>query len=65
MLEGFFVVWDDDVLYFVFCVKVIELEFMELVWNVNSNDDEDDEKNGFYVVEVEIDEESGEIKFEL
>ncbi|KAF7559604.1 hypothetical protein G7046_g4537 [Stylonectria norvegica] len=57
--DGLLVVWDDDALNLVARAKTIESELMELVWNSGMEDD-DDEKTG--VIEVEIDEESGEIK---
>ncbi|KAL6866697.1 glycosyltransferase [Trichoderma novae-zelandiae] len=61
--EGLLVVWDDDALHLVARAKAIESELMELVWKAGNVDDEDgDEKRGQPVTEVEIDEESGEIK---
>ncbi|TPX11046.1 uncharacterized protein E0L32_007907 [Thyridium curvatum] len=59
--EGLLVVWDDDALHLVARAKAIESELMELVWKAGSADD-DDEKNGGAANEVEIDEESGQIK---
>lgn len=60
--EGLLVVWDDDALHLVPRAKQIEAELMELVWKTPSADDEAAEKHGPSVGEVEIDEESGEIK---
>jgi hypothetical protein len=59
--EGLLVVWDDDALHLVARAKAIESELMELVWKTG-NDDEEDEKKGPTVADVEIDEESGEVK---
>ncbi|KAL7806989.1 glycosyltransferase [Trichoderma aethiopicum] len=61
--EGLLVVWDDDALHLVARAKAIESELMELVWKAGNVDEEGgDEKGGPPVNEVEIDEESGEIK---
>ncbi|EGR46870.1 glycosyltransferase [Trichoderma reesei QM6a] len=61
--EGLLVVWDDDALHLVARAKAIESELMELVWKAGNVDEEGgDEKGGQPVTEVEIDEESGEIK---
>jgi hypothetical protein len=60
--EGLLVVWDDDALHLVPRAKQIEGELMELVWKTPSADDEGAEKGGPSIGEVEIDEESGEIK---
>lgn len=60
--EGLLVVWDDDALHLVSRAKQIEAELMELVWKTPNEDDEGNEKHGPSVGEVEIDEESGEIK---
>jgi cellulose synthase/poly-beta-1,6-N-acetylglucosamine synthase-like glycosyltransferase len=60
--EGLLVVWDDDALHLVSRAKQIEAELMELVWKTPNEDDEGGEKGGPSVGEVEIDEESGEIK---
>ncbi|KAK4211778.1 putative glycosyltransferase [Rhypophila decipiens] len=59
--EGLLVVWDDDALHLVQRAKAIESELMELVWKAGSEDDED-EKGGPGVAELEIDEESGQFK---
>ncbi|KXX82327.1 Glucans biosynthesis glucosyltransferase H [Madurella mycetomatis] len=59
--EGLLIVWDDDALHLVQRAKAIESELMELVWKAGTGDDED-EKGGPTVGEVEIDEESGELK---
>ncbi|PNP48949.1 hypothetical protein TGAM01_v204868 [Trichoderma gamsii] len=60
--EGLLVVWDDDALHLVARAKAIESELMELVWKRGNLDEEDnEEKRGPPVAEVEIDEESGEI----
>ncbi|EHK18882.1 uncharacterized protein TRIVIDRAFT_43815 [Trichoderma virens Gv29-8] len=61
--EGLLVVWDDDALHLVARAKAIESELMELVWKAGNPEEEDsDEKRAQPVAEVEIDEESGEIK---
>ncbi|KAM0255811.1 hypothetical protein ACHAQJ_005398 [Trichoderma viride] len=61
--EGLLVVWDDDALHLVARAKAIESELMELVWKTgNPDEEESDEKRGSPAAEVEIDEESGEIK---
>ena len=60
--DGLLVVWDDDALNLVPRAKNIESELMELVWNSGTEVDDDDEKKATGFVEVEIDEESGEIK---
>jgi len=62
--EGLLVVWDDDALHLVQRAKAIESELMELVWKAGDDDDDDkNEKNGGLAVgELEIDEESGELK---
>ncbi|KAH0523751.1 hypothetical protein TsFJ059_008712 [Trichoderma semiorbis] len=61
--EGLLVVWDDDALHLVARAKAIESELMELVWKAGNPDEEgEDEKRAQPVAEVEIDEESGEIK---
>lgn len=59
--EGLLVVWDDDALHLVQRAKAIESELMELVWKAGSEDD-DDEKGGPPAAELEIDEESGQLK---
>lgn len=60
--EGLLVVWDDDALHLVARAKAIESELMELVWKRGNLDgEENEEKQGPPVAEVEIDEESGEI----
>lgn len=59
--EGLLIVWDDDALHLVQRAKAIESELMELVWKAGSEEDED-EKGGPIVGEMEIDEESGEVK---
>lgn len=63
--EGLLVVWDDDALHLVQRAKAIESELMELVWRTGSEEEEDEKKGGPAVGEVEIDEESGEIKPEM
>ncbi|KAK0756543.1 hypothetical protein N5P37_010696 [Trichoderma harzianum] len=61
--EGLLIVWDDDALHLVARAKAIESELMELVWKTGNPDEEgEDEKRAQPVAEVEIDEESGEIK---
>ncbi|KAJ4857266.1 glycosyl transferase family group 2 domain-containing protein [Trichoderma breve] len=61
--EGLLIVWDDDALHLVARAKAIESELMELVWKAGNPDEEaEDEKRAQPVAEVEIDEESGEIK---
>jgi hypothetical protein len=60
--EGLLIVWDDDALHLVQRAKAIESELMELVWNSGTHEDEEEEKKGPGVTEVEVDEESGEIK---
>lgn len=60
--KGLLVVWDDDSLHQVQRAKAIESELMELVWKTGNSDDDDDEKRAGGAAEVEIDEESGEIK---
>ncbi|KAL7800031.1 glycosyltransferase [Trichoderma ceciliae] len=61
--EGLLVVWDDDALHLVARAKAIESELMELVWKTgNTEEEESDEKRSPAAAEVEIDEESGEIK---
>ncbi|KAK0634116.1 glycosyl transferase family group 2-domain-containing protein [Immersiella caudata] len=59
--EGLLVVWDDDALHLVPRAKAIESELMELVWKAG-NDEDEDEKKGPTAAEMEIDEESGELK---
>ncbi|KAM7197932.1 putative glycosyltransferase [Naviculisporaceae sp. PSN 640] len=59
--EGLLVVWDDDALHLVQRAKAIESELMELVWKAGS-EEEEDEKGGPTVAELEIDEESGQFK---
>ena len=61
--EGLLVVWDDEALHLVQRAKAIESELMELVWKAGSEDDED-EKKGPTTTEMEIDEESGELRLE-
>lgn len=63
--EGLLVVWDDDALHLVQRAKAIESELMELVWRTGSEEEDDEKKAGVAVGEVEIDEESGEIKPEM
>ena len=61
--EQLLVVWDDDAMHLVQRAKLIESELMELVWSTGEpGDEEEGEKKGPQVTEVEIDEESGEIK---
>lgn len=61
--EALLVVWDDDALHLVQRAKAIESELMELVWQSGEIGEEEREKGpGFSVDEVEIDEESGQIK---
>ena len=59
--EGLLVVWDDDALHLVQRAKAIESELMELVWKAGGEED-DDEKGHPVPEELEIDEESGELK---
>ncbi|KAK0612461.1 glycosyl transferase family group 2-domain-containing protein [Bombardia bombarda] len=59
--EGLLVVWDDDALHLVQRAKAIESELMELVWKAGE-EEEEDEKGLPTIGEVEIDEESGELK---
>ncbi|KAB5528948.1 glycosyl transferase family group 2-domain-containing protein [Coniochaeta sp. 2T2.1] len=63
--EGLLVVWDDDALHLVQRAKAIESELMELVWRAGSEEEDEEKKGGPTVGEVEIDEESGEIKPEM
>jgi hypothetical protein len=60
--EGLLVVWDDDALHLVQRAKAIESELMELVWRAGSEEEDEEKKGQPTVGEVEIDEESGEIK---
>ncbi|KAI1101297.1 glycosyl transferase family group 2-domain-containing protein [Jackrogersella minutella] len=61
--EALLVVWDDDALHLVQRAKAIESELMELVWQSGEVGDEEGEKGpGYLVGEVEIDEESGQVK---
>ncbi|KAI2610499.1 glycosyl transferase family group 2-domain-containing protein [Hypoxylon sp. NC1633] len=61
--EALLVVWDDDALHLVQRAKAIESELMELVWQSGEVRDEEGEKGpGYSVAEVEIDEESGQVK---
>ena len=64
--EGLLVVWDDDVNNIVHRAQSIETELMDLVWaageETESFDDIAKEKNGVHVTEVEIDEESGQVR---
>ncbi|KAH8169966.1 glycosyl transferase family group 2 domain-containing protein [Sarocladium implicatum] len=62
--EGLLVVWDDDALHVVSRAKAIESELMELVWNSNGNEEDEDEKGPPRVAVAEIDEESGEVMAE-
>ena len=55
------VVWDDDALHLVPRARAIESELMELVWKASSGEEEG-EKGGRPGRNIEIDEESGEIK---
>ncbi|KAK4169741.1 putative glycosyltransferase [Cladorrhinum sp. PSN259] len=59
--EGLLVVWDDDALHLVERAKAIESELMELVWKAGAEEDEEgnEKPRGD---DLEIDEESGEIK---
>ncbi|KAI0111046.1 glycosyl transferase family group 2-domain-containing protein [Hypoxylon sp. NC0597] len=61
--EALLVVWDDDALHLVQRAKAIESELMELVWQSDEVGHDDGEKGpGYLVGEVEVDEESGQIK---
>ncbi|KAI1766719.1 glycosyl transferase family group 2-domain-containing protein [Hypoxylon sp. FL1150] len=60
--EALLVVWDDDALHLVQRAKAIESELMELVWQAGEIAEEEGEKNPTLFTEVEIDEESGQIK---
>ncbi|KAL7621023.1 hypothetical protein AAE478_008335 [Parahypoxylon ruwenzoriense] len=61
--EALLVVWDDDALHLVQRAKAIESELMELVWRSGDVGEEEGEKKPeYYPGEVEIDEESGQIK---
>ncbi|KAI0173685.1 glycosyl transferase family group 2-domain-containing protein [Hypoxylon sp. FL1284] len=61
--EGLLIVWDDDALHLVQRAKAIESELMELVWQTGEVGNEESEKKPeFQVGEVEIDEESGQVK---
>ena len=58
--EGLLVVWDDDALHLIQRAKAIESELMELVWKAGI-EEEGDEK-GPVAEELEVDEESGELR---
>ncbi|KAI1875914.1 uncharacterized protein JN550_001410 [Neoarthrinium moseri] len=61
--EALLVVWDDDALHLMQRAKAIESELMELVWQSDQNDDDDEKRaSPVSVNEYEIDEESGQIK---
>ncbi|KAI1772777.1 glycosyl transferase family group 2-domain-containing protein [Hypoxylon cercidicola] len=61
--EALLVVWDDDALHLVQRAKAIESELMELVWQTGEiGDDEGEKRPDFEIGEIEIDEESGQIK---
>ncbi|KAF2839974.1 hypothetical protein M501DRAFT_932689 [Patellaria atrata CBS 101060] len=61
--ESILVVWDDDALNIIKRAKAIESELMDLVWRAGEQEDEEDApKKGPRVVDIEIDEESGEYK---
>ncbi|OTA56779.1 hypothetical protein K449DRAFT_153252 [Hypoxylon sp. EC38] len=61
--EALLVVWDDDALHLVQRAKAIESELMELVWQSGEVGQDDGEKGpGYLVGEVEVDEESGQVK---
>lgn len=62
--EALLVVWDDDALHLVQRAKAIESELMELVWQTGEIGEEEGEKTPriFTGGEIEIDEESGQIK---
>lgn len=62
--DGLLVVWDDDPMHLVDRAKSIQNELMELVWKTNNDEEDQGEKNGGGVRagEVQIDEESGQIK---
>ncbi|OTA92924.1 hypothetical protein M434DRAFT_31404 [Hypoxylon sp. CO27-5] len=61
--EALLVVWDDDALHLVQRAKAIESELMELVWQSGEvNHDEGEKGPGYLVGEVEVDEESGQVK---
>ena len=63
--EQLLVVWDDEAMNLMPRAKAIENELMELVWKTGEEEDETDgpsEKKGPQVVEIEIDEETGQYK---
>jgi hypothetical protein len=64
--EALLIVWDDEPTNIMARARAIEDELMELVWKTGEPQDVEDEglekKKGPAVVEVEIDEESGEYK---
>ncbi|KAI6089610.1 glycosyl transferase family group 2-domain-containing protein [Hypoxylon rubiginosum] len=60
--EALLIVWDDDALHLVQRAKAIESELMELVWQTGEIGDDENEKNPTDISEIEIDEESGQIK---
>ena len=60
--EGLLVVWDDDAMQVMERARSIERELMQLVWSSGQPvEEEESEKKGPQVREVELDPESGEI----
>jgi hypothetical protein len=63
--ESLLVVWDDEPLNLFTRATAIEDELMDLVWRTGTDDEESDEageKKGPQIVELQIDEETGEMK---
>jgi hypothetical protein len=62
--EAILIVWDDEATNIITRAKAIEDELMELVWQTGEPEEEEEgeKPKGPKVVEVDIDEESGEIK---
>ncbi|KAF2798522.1 hypothetical protein K505DRAFT_346522 [Melanomma pulvis-pyrius CBS 109.77] len=63
--EALLVVWDDEPTNIISRARTIEDELMELVWKTGEPEDAEEEpekRKGHAVVEVEIDEESGQAK---
>src|SRR3954453_7675395 len=58
--EGLLVVWDDDALHLIQRAKAIESELMELVWKAGIEEEGDEKGPG--AEELEVDEESGELR---
>ena len=59
--EGILVVWDDDPMQVIARAKQIESELMDIVWKQGQLDEEEGEKKGPRVQEVEVDPESGTV----